>query len=83
MKALRISMRFLLAVTCLAVATAPAADQDTCASLAKQKYDKVTITAAVFMDDPLGFQPPKTPGVFGTPAGTEDYGVVLPRRRIY
>ena len=69
MKALRVSMRFLLAVTCLAVATAPAADQDTCASLAKQKYDKVTITAAVFMDDPLGFQPPKTPGVFGTPAG--------------
>lgn len=54
----------------MAIATAlAAADQDTCTSLAKQKYDKVTITAAVFMNDPLGFLPPKTPGVFGTPSG--------------
>jgi hypothetical protein len=49
-----------LAVIGLVSIAAPAADQDSCASLAKQKYEKVTITAAVFMNDPLGFLPPKT-----------------------
>ena len=76
-------MLFLLVVPCLAVATVPAADQDTCASLAKQKYDKVTITSAVFMNDPLGFQPPKTPGMFRHSRRNENYGAVLPRGRIY
>jgi len=70
MKVRLISLWMVLTLAGMAIATAlAAADQDACASLAKQKYDKVTITAAVFMDDPLGFQPPKTPGVFGTPAG--------------
>ena len=32
-----------------------------------EKLENVTITSAVFMNDPLGFLPPKTPGVFGTP----------------
>jgi feruloyl esterase len=79
MKVRLISLWIVLAVACLAAATAPAADQDACASLAKQKYDKVTIVAAVFMDDPLGFQPPKTPGVFGTPPGMK---VVAPFCRV-
>ena len=83
MKAPRMSLWFLLAVTCLAVATAPAADQDNCANLAKQKYDKVTITSAVFMNDPLGFLPPKTPGSLRHSPRTEGCGAVLPRRRIH
>ena len=82
-ESIAMSLRFLLAVTFLALAAAPAADQDNCANLAKQKYDKVTITSAVFMNDPLGFLPPKTPGMFGTPAGHEGYGAVLPGGRIY
>ncbi len=59
----------LLALAASALLPAPAAAQESCASLAKQKYDKVTIASAVFMNDPLGFLPPKTPGPFGTPAG--------------
>jgi feruloyl esterase len=50
------------------VASATAAE-DSCASLVDQNYANTTITSAVFMDDPLGFLPPKTPGIFGTPAG--------------
>jgi hypothetical protein len=69
MKMRLIPLWILLIVTFLALATAPAADQDSCANLAKQKYDKVTITSSTFMNDPLGFLPPKTPGVFGTPPG--------------
>jgi feruloyl esterase len=46
-----------------------AADLKSCESLASEKLPNVTITSAVFMNDPLGFLPPKTPGVFGTPAG--------------
>ena len=54
---------------CLAVAIATAADRDSCADLAKQKSDNVTIVSSVFMDDPAGFAAPSTPGVFGTPPG--------------
>ncbi|HTY64609.1 MAG TPA: tannase/feruloyl esterase family alpha/beta hydrolase [Acidobacteriota bacterium] len=69
MNAPRISLWILLAIACVAASIAAAADQDTCANLAKQKHDKVTITSAEFMNDPQGFQAPKTPGVFGTPEG--------------
>jgi feruloyl esterase len=79
MKASRGSLWLLLAIAGLALATASAEDQDTCANLAKQKYDKVTITAAMFMNDPQGFVPPKTPGVFGTPPGLK---VVAPFCRV-
>ena len=40
---------------------------DDCANLAKQKLENVTITSAVFMNDPEGFTLPQTPGMFGTP----------------
>jgi feruloyl esterase len=56
-------------VVCMAAVTAPAADQESCADLAKQKYDNVTIVSAVFVNDPAGFIAPTTPGVFGTPPG--------------
>jgi feruloyl esterase len=70
MKTRIISSWIILALACLAIMAAPSAAQDNnCLNLSKQKYDKVTITSAVFMNDPLGFTPPKTPGVFGTPAG--------------
>lgn len=59
----------LPAVTCLAAVSGTASDQDSCANLIKERYDKVTIVSAVFMNDPLGFPAPKTPGVFGTPPG--------------
>jgi feruloyl esterase len=58
-----------VAIIILAVVAGPAAAQDNCASLAKQKLDNVTITSAEFMDDPQGFTLPQTPGMFGTPAG--------------
>jgi feruloyl esterase len=70
MKTRIISSWLILALAVLAIMAVSAAAQDNnCVNLAKQKYDKVTITSAVFMNDPLGFLPPKTPGVFGTPAG--------------
>jgi feruloyl esterase len=69
MRAPRRSLWLSLALISLTIAAAQAADLESCASLAKQKLDKVTITSAVFMNDPLGFMPPKTPGVFGTPSG--------------
>jgi hypothetical protein len=69
MRANLLSLWLVLSFTSLAIVAAPAADQEACASLAKQKLENVTITSAVFMNDPLGFLPPKTPGVFGTPAG--------------
>jgi feruloyl esterase len=68
MKVPLLSLWLSLALIGSAIAV-PATDQESCANLAKQKYEKVTITSAVFMDDPAGFVAPKTPGVFGTPAG--------------
>lgn len=64
-----LSLWLAFAFISLAIVAAPAADLESCASLAKQKLDNVTISSAVFMNDPLGFLPPKTPGVFGTPSG--------------
>jgi feruloyl esterase len=58
-----------LTLTCLLITAAPLAAQQSCENLTMGKYDKVTITSAVFMNDPLGFMAPKTPGIFGTPAG--------------
>ncbi|MBN1568105.1 MAG: tannase/feruloyl esterase family alpha/beta hydrolase [Acidobacteria bacterium] len=69
MKTPVISLWLLSALVCLAAATAPAADDASCAGLAKQKYENVAITSAVFLNDALGFLPPRTPGVFGTPPG--------------
>ena len=57
-----VSLWLAFTFTSLAIAAAPVADQDACTALAKQKLDNVTITSAVFMNDPLGFLPPKTPG---------------------
>src|SRR5512147_2786216 len=59
----------ILTLTCLAIASSPAAEQDNCASLKSRKLDKVTITSAVFLNDPQGFTLPDTPGMFGTPKG--------------
>jgi feruloyl esterase len=59
----------LIVVSWLVIATASEAAEEPCAILANQKYTNVTITSAVFMNDPLGFLPPKTHGMFGTPPG--------------
>jgi feruloyl esterase len=69
MKAPFLSLWLLLTLTVLAIASSPAAEQDSCASLANQKLDKVTIDSAVFVNEPQGFPLPQTPGMFGTPAG--------------
>jgi hypothetical protein len=69
MKALRLSTRLFVAITVLATVAVPALAQDDCSNLAKQKLDNVTITSAVFMNDPQGFTLPQTPGMFGTPPG--------------
>jgi hypothetical protein len=69
MKALRLFLWLFVALINLAIVAAPVSAQDDCANLAKQKLDKVTITSAVFMNDPQGFTLPQTPGMFGTPAG--------------
>ncbi|MEJ2110577.1 MAG: hypothetical protein P8Z37_11835, partial [Acidobacteriota bacterium] len=54
---------FLLVIT----AAQPAMAKKSCEGLMSEKLPHVTITSAAFMNDPLGFLPPKTPGVFGTP----------------
>lgn len=59
----------LLSFFIVCLIAAPAADQDSCSALTKNQYPNVTITAAIFLNDPQGFLPPKTPGMFGTPAG--------------
>ena len=46
---------------------AQASDQESCVKLANRKLDKVTITSAVYINDPQGFALPATPGMFGTP----------------
>jgi feruloyl esterase len=69
MKASFFALWFLFALTCLAVAPSPAAEQEKCAGLKNQKLDKVTIASAAFIDDPQGFMLPNTPGMFGTPKG--------------
>jgi feruloyl esterase len=69
MKAPFLSLWLLPALIALAIVAAPAADQESCAKLANQKLAKVTITSAVYMNDPQGFALPATPGMFGTPAG--------------
>jgi feruloyl esterase len=69
MKTRLVSLWALLAIASLVVMAVPAAGEEACGMLANQRYDKVTITSAVFMDDPQGFPAPQTPGMFGTPAG--------------
>lgn len=68
-KASFFSLWFLLTLTCQAIASSPAAEQDNCLSLRNQKLDNVTITSAAFLNDPQGFTLPDTPGMFGTPKG--------------
>jgi len=69
MKAPRLSLCLLSAWIVMAVVSAPAADPESCARLAGVKLDKVTITSAVYVNDPQGFTLPATPGMFGTPPG--------------
>ena len=66
----------------LAAVTAPAADQDSCADLAKQKYDHVTIVSAVFVNDPQGLSRPRHLACSALP-GHKNYGAVLPGRWLY
>ncbi len=69
MKAPHLSLWFLPAWIVLASVSALAADQESCVKLVNRKLAKVTITSAVYMDDPQGFTLPQTPGMFGTPPG--------------
>jgi feruloyl esterase len=64
-----LTLWLFFAAALAAIAASPVAAEESCADLAKQKYANVTITSAIFMNDPLGFIPPKTPGMFGTPPG--------------
>jgi feruloyl esterase len=66
LKACRI---FLSCLVLLMAAMPTAMAQRPCEDLLSEKLPNVTISSAVFMNDPLGFLPPKTPGVFGTPPG--------------
>ena len=59
---------FLLAA-CMVIMTPLATAQKSCEELVKEQLPAVTISTAVFMNDPLGFSPPATPGMFGTPPG--------------
>jgi feruloyl esterase len=68
MKACRIVLSYLVIFSGI-MAAQPLMAQKSCSDLVSEKLPNVTITSAVFMDDPLGFLPPKTPGMFGTPSG--------------
>jgi len=69
MKAPHLFLCLFVALSGPAIVAAPVLAQDNCANLAKQKLDNVTITSAVFINDPGGFTLPQTPGMFGTPPG--------------
>jgi feruloyl esterase len=69
MKTYRFLSGCLLLAVCLVMVVPAAKAQKSCEDLIKEKLPNVTISMVVFMDDPLGFLPPKTPGVFGTPSG--------------
>jgi feruloyl esterase len=69
MKTYRISLSCLILSICLFIVTPMVSAQQSCEDLIKEKLRNVTISTAVFVDDPLGFLPPKTPGIFGTPSG--------------
>jgi len=68
MQALRIFTGCLILAFILTTAV-PGMAQKSCAALISEQLPNVTITSASFMNDPLGFLPPKTPGMFGTPSG--------------
>jgi feruloyl esterase len=69
MRASLLSLWLSLTLSGASIMAAPASDLESCQDLTKQKYEKVTISSAAFMNDPLGFLAPKTPGMFGTPEG--------------
>ncbi|MBN2243922.1 MAG: tannase/feruloyl esterase family alpha/beta hydrolase [Acidobacteria bacterium] len=69
MKTHRMHSGCLMAAACLMAFVATARAQQPCENLAGLELPNVTIDTAVFLDDPLGFIPPKTPGIFGTPPG--------------
>ena len=68
MKTFRFVFSFLI-LAWVTLLNNPLMADDSCANLASEKLKNVTISSAVFMDDPLGFLPPRTPGIFGTPPG--------------
>lgn len=68
MDACRLVPVFLLAALVLPAAPAAPAGR-TCEDLVSEPLPHVTVTGAAVMDDPGGFAPPRTPGVFGTPPG--------------
>ena len=71
MKTGSISIGWMVLVACILAVAPSASAQQSCNDLVKEKLPKVTISSSVFMDDPLGFPLPETPGIFGTPAGLE------------
>ncbi len=68
MKAWRFVLSYLVILSGI-MAAQPLMAQKSCTALVSEKLPNVTISSAVFMNDPLGFLPPKTPGIFGTPSG--------------
>jgi feruloyl esterase len=69
MKTHRISLGCLLLFAYLLLLTSMAYSQQPCEKLVDEKLPHVTISSAAYINDPLGFSPPKTPGIFGTPPG--------------
>lgn len=68
MKTCRLLLSCLIFISGMMI-TQPLAAEESCKTLISEKLPDVTITSAVFMNDELGFLPPKTPGMFGTPSG--------------
>jgi feruloyl esterase len=69
MKTDSILLGWMIFPVCLLAVTPLASAQQSCEDLVRETLPNVTITTSVFMDDPLGFSAPETPGIFGTPAG--------------
>ena len=79
MKRRLILLLLLCGGVCLFALNADATNSDYCAGLIKQKIANATIASSVFMDTPMGFVAPETPGVFGTPPGLK---VMMPFCRV-
>jgi len=69
MRASLISLFLLFIGVNLSLVSVLVQAQQSCERLKSTRIAKVTITSSIDMNDPLGFLPPKTPGIFGTPAG--------------
>jgi hypothetical protein len=71
MKVSHIFAWFFIALSGLIIAAAPVLAQDDRANLTNQNLNNVTISLAVFINDPAGFIEPRAPGMFGISPGSK------------